>query len=97
MDWPLHSFESGKMSAKQGALGVISMYRAKPTFCGFHLCIAQPVLSIKVFVRLFYVGAETAGALWFLHESPCSALGLETLIYEQKGNYRHSLWTGVAQ
>lgn len=83
------------MNAEQGARRVISYNRAKPAFCGFHLCITQCVLSVQVFVWL-YVGAETAGALWFLLGSPCCASGSQTLTYEQRGNYQHSLWTGVA-
>lgn len=83
------------MNTKQGAQRLISYNCAKPAFCGFHLCIIQCVLSLKVFVWL-YVGAETAEALWFLQGSPCCALGSQRLTYEQRGNYQHSLWTGVA-
>lgn len=52
--------------------------------------VLHSVLSMSVFVR-FYRGGETAGVLWFLLGSPCCALGLQTLTYEQRGNYQHSL------
>lgn len=90
MDRPLHWLESGDTSAKQGAQTVISYNHASLHSVVF-TCVS---LSMKVFVWL-YVGAETAGALWFLRGSPCCALGSQTLTFEQRGNYQHSLWTGI--
>lgn len=51
------------MNTKQGAQ---SYNCTKPAFCGFHFCIIQCVLLLDSIVFVcFYVGAETARALWF--------------------------------
>lgn len=75
------------MNTKQGAQRLINYNCAKPAFCGFHLFFNQCVLIVCL--PSCTVGAETAE--WFFVGSPCCALGSQTLIYKQRGNYQHSL------
>lgn len=78
-----------------GAQGVNGDNTAKAAFCGFHSCITQCVLSVKVFVRL-NVDAETAQSPVVSVRSLIWVWGSQTLTYEQRGNYRQHLWPGVA-
>lgn len=52
------------MNTKRGAQRLMSYNCTKPAFCGFYLCIIRCMLLLDIFV-CFYIGAETARALWF--------------------------------